>query len=962
MMSRDSNGTYNLPSGNPVLPGTVIESDWANTTMSDIAGALTGSIAANGVTEPTANLPMGGFHHTGVSAATARNQYLTLGVAQDGLAGRVTLSSGSGDNLVGTMTGTPPAYSDGMIVSWIQPANNTGAVTLQVGALPARSVFDSAGVALTADALIANTVYIAYYSSDRFVLIAATAIEGSEAVNASAISGSIRPSNDTFPSMTIASGTTVNIPAGTGFINLPDAGGNMLSTYVTWDAQVITLLYAATSFITSILVNSDGTIRQEPGIVSPGLLRECIVLGQVIHVAGSATSIINTPAIYNDDTYLARDTTYILGSQLALGGRITGNTTVPLRMDIAAGAIFMPGASANTPNTPNFQLISQTDAISFRALAGASTLGSVIQSAPVASYDPGGAGTVTALTGAANATVHRLYWLGGEYIWVYGQVEYATVAEAITYIVLDRSTYQRPSAVQSGVLIAEIIARKDATDFVTAGTTAIISSAGQQYLFGSSQSINEAPAGPLVYGRNATSGWVATISGTAPSVTGNLTITKAQPRVVEDYDPATAGWAGLQVQQVGIDWFTIEVSTPGDITYFRSYNPATGALRYSTSYNLANGVWNFPVAPTIAGVAVGDVSGPATATTVGTMVLWNDTTGNTVSMGSTPGNVVTKTIQTSATDSTADRVMMTGAFGLGGVEALNLPKGTTAQRNGSPAAGDFRYNTTTSSIEFYNGSAWSSGDESVAQGYLNGYTLSNSTINVSKGLDISAGLCAGTGTNASMSLATAMGKRIDVNWVAGGTTAVPAGGFPSGISLTTSTWYAVFAISTAAGVVDVGFDSSLTATNLLADATGYVNYRRIGWVYYNGSSVIEQFFQNGDVFTFETVQLAKTTATVSTVGAPVVVLAPPETLAKLNVLFYTNQNSTQYYILTENRQSNTSPSLLYSNLNSNGGTGTYWVNQADFERMTDSSSAIRERATSGFTRIMSIGWTDNRNR
>lgn len=961
-MSRDSNGTYTLPSGNPVLPGTVIESDWANTTLSDVAGALTGSIAANGVTEPTANLPMGGFHHTGVSAATARNQYATLGAVQDGLTSKVTLISASGDNLVGTMVGSPPAYSNGMVVSWVQPANNTGAVTLQIGALPARSVFDESNAALIADSLVANSVYIAYYSTDRFILIAATATQGSEALNASAISGSVRPANDTFPSMSIASGTTINVPAGTGYINLPDAGGNMLSTAVSWDAQVVTLLYVASgSFVTSILVNSDGTIRQEPGIVSPALFRECILLGQVIHIAGTATSVLNTPAIYNDDTYLGRDTTYILGSQLALGGRITGNTTVPLRMDIAAGAIFMPGASSNTPNAPNFSIISQADAISFRALAGASTLGAVIQSAPLTSYDPGGAGTVTALTGIANATVHRLYWLGGEYIWVYGQVEYATVAEAITYIVLDRSTYQMPSAVQAGVLIAEIIARKDATDFVTAGTTAIISSAGQQYLFGSSQSINDAPAGPLVYGRNSTSGWVATISGATPNVTGDLTITKAQPRVIEDYDPATAGWAGLQVQQVGIDWFTIEVSTPGDITYFRSYNPATGALRYSTSYNLANGVWNFPVAPTIAGVAVGDVSGPATATTVGTMVLWNDTTGNTVSMGSTPGNVVTKTIQTSATDSTADRVMMTGAFGLGGVEALNLPTGTTAQRAGSPSAGDFRFNTTTSSIEFYNGSAWSTGDESVAQGYLSGYALSNSTVNVSKGLDIDAGLCAGTGTNSSMSLATAMGKRIDVNWSAGGTTAVPLGGFPSGISLTTSTWYAVFAISTADGVVDTGFDTSLTATNLLADATGYVNYRRIGWVYYNASSAIEQFFQDGDVFTFETVQLAKALATTSTVGASVPILAPPYSMAKFNVFFYTNNNGTQWYLVTETRQTNTTPTASFASLRSNGGTGTYWTGQADFERMTDSSSAIRERATAGFTSIMSIGWSDNRN-
>ena len=38
--------------------------------------------------------------------------------------------------------------------------------------------------------------------------------------------------------------------------------------------------------------------------------------------------------------------------------------------------------------------------------------------------------------------------------------------------------------------------------------------------------------------------------------------------------------------------------------------------------------------------------------------------------------------------------------------ALNVPTGTTAQRAGSPAAGDLRFNTTTSKFEGYSGSAW----------------------------------------------------------------------------------------------------------------------------------------------------------------------------------------------------------------------------------------------------------------
>jgi hypothetical protein len=43
-MPRNSSGTYTLPSGNPVAPNTIIETAWANPTMSDIGSALTDSL------------------------------------------------------------------------------------------------------------------------------------------------------------------------------------------------------------------------------------------------------------------------------------------------------------------------------------------------------------------------------------------------------------------------------------------------------------------------------------------------------------------------------------------------------------------------------------------------------------------------------------------------------------------------------------------------------------------------------------------------------------------------------------------------------------------------------------------------------------------------------------------------------------------------------------------------------
>lgn len=58
-MSRNGSGTYSLPAGNPVVSGTTITSTWANTTLNDIASALTGSLAADGQTTASGTLNMG---------------------------------------------------------------------------------------------------------------------------------------------------------------------------------------------------------------------------------------------------------------------------------------------------------------------------------------------------------------------------------------------------------------------------------------------------------------------------------------------------------------------------------------------------------------------------------------------------------------------------------------------------------------------------------------------------------------------------------------------------------------------------------------------------------------------------------------------------------------------------------------------------------------------------------------
>ncbi|MDD4971860.1 MAG: hypothetical protein PHT07_20740 [Paludibacter sp.] len=75
-MARNGSGTYSLVSGNPVVTNTTISSTWANNTLSDIATALTQSLAKDGQTVPTANLPLGGFKFTGLGAGAGTGDSL----------------------------------------------------------------------------------------------------------------------------------------------------------------------------------------------------------------------------------------------------------------------------------------------------------------------------------------------------------------------------------------------------------------------------------------------------------------------------------------------------------------------------------------------------------------------------------------------------------------------------------------------------------------------------------------------------------------------------------------------------------------------------------------------------------------------------------------------------------------------------------------------------------------------
>tara|TARA_R110000868_G_scaffold100252_1_gene275745 strand:- start:117 stop:1325 length:1209 start_codon:yes stop_codon:yes gene_type:complete len=146
-------------------------------------------------------------------------------------------------------------------------------------------------------------------------------------------------------------------------------------------------------------------------------------------------------------------------------------------------------------------------------------------------------------------------------------------------------------------------------------------------------------------------------------------------------------------------------------------------------------------------------------------------------------------------------------------------------------------------------------------------TIANNATDANNDIDFSAGnfqFSDGTGIASLYALT----KRLDASWVAG----TNQGGLFSGAKAN-STWYHCFAIyNPTSGVVDCGFDTSVSAANI---PSGYTKYKRVGSIRTDGSGNILGFNQCDKTFIYKAptiidraVAAAPTSPTNLTVTAP----------------------------------------------------------------------------------------------
>jgi len=182
-MSYNGSGTFNInTAGQPVVTGTVISSTAFNLLTSDLATGLSTAMTKDGQTTATANIPMGTFKLTGLGAGTNATDSAQYGQLQ---AGATTIATVTGtDTLTGSLTPAIAAYATGNLFSFVAAATNTGAATINLNSLGAKSITKFGSTALGAGDILIGQVHLIEYDGTRFQLL-----------NPNSLSGILSPSN-----------------------------------------------------------------------------------------------------------------------------------------------------------------------------------------------------------------------------------------------------------------------------------------------------------------------------------------------------------------------------------------------------------------------------------------------------------------------------------------------------------------------------------------------------------------------------------------------------------------------------------------------------------------------------------------------------------------------------------------------------------------------------------------------
>lgn len=381
------------------------------------------------------------------------------------------------------------------------------------------------------------------------------------------------------------------------------------------------------------------------------------------------------------------------------------------------------------------------------------------------------------------------------------------------------------------------------------------------------------------------------------------------------------------------------------------YNPTTAEINaaFAQKLDATNGTFNGIVNATTLNVSgLSTLAGSLT-------VAGNETIGGSLTVG---GLITFTNLAVTGTATFASTVSISGPATLASATVTgNETVGGTLGVTGASTLASLAVtnNATVGGNQMVAGTLKVAGALTGAQrDFLSGLTLTRNSTTV---LGIGAGEATDSTNTVDMQLG-AFTKSTGGSWAVG----TGGNGMGTGLTIANATWYHVFEIVNA-GVVDVYFDTSVTAANKPAGTTAF---RRLGSFLTDGSAQIINFSQNGDEFLWPTA--VGDVATVVPLTTAVLKALTVPTGVKVNALFrgsYGDSGASATAILF------TSPDESDQAVGSGGGGSSLGSPQASasfgsagqFNIRTDTSARIRYRASGTTTNVVSIftyGWIDSR--
>ena len=341
-MAYNGSGTFLINSaGQPVVANTVISATTFNALTADLANGLSTAITKDGQTTPTANIPMGGFKITNLANGTAATDAATVAQIQSNGAALVTVTGT--DTLVGTLTPALTTYVTGAVYYFIAPATNTGAVTLNIDTLGAKSVTRDGTTALVAGDLVSGEMVAVVYDGTRFQLISSV---------------------NSFTNLNVSGTLTV---AGAATLNGNLQVGNAASDTVNFQASGWTLTNNVSITGTWADIGSITTADINGGTIDGTVIGGGSAAAGTFTTVGATTGNITTVnATTVDSTNLevtnlkAKDGT-AAGSVADATGVVTLNSLVATTADINGGTVDGVTIGGSAPGAGTFTSLQATN-------------------------------------------------------------------------------------------------------------------------------------------------------------------------------------------------------------------------------------------------------------------------------------------------------------------------------------------------------------------------------------------------------------------------------------------------------------------------------------------------------------------------------------------------------------------------------------------------------------------------